>query len=124
MYAWFAPQLLQHAVIYHLLDDVAARLGTLAPLVEKESVQGTATVLATFPISRRGREVGRIAGVKVTDGSLARSSHCFRVSFGSTALEAQRRFCTRKRGWLGASRDACRCAGGTMQNQASTYLGA
>lgn len=74
-----APQLLQHNVIYHLLDDVTSRLSGLTPLVEEEVVAGSATVLATFPINKRGREVGRIAGVKVTEGSISRQAHCFRV---------------------------------------------
>jgi len=58
---------------------VGGRLTGLAPAIEEDAVVGTATVQATFPISRRGREVGRAAGVRVTEGSLARSARCFRV---------------------------------------------
>jgi len=58
---------------------VGGRLTGLAPAIEEDAVAGTALVQATFPISRRGREVGRAAGVRVTEGSLARSARCFRV---------------------------------------------
>ncbi|WIA08063.1 hypothetical protein OEZ85_007529 [Tetradesmus obliquus] len=73
-------EVLQHRVIYHLLDEVEACItaaesgvaggqGSLA-----EQVLGSATVLQVFPLLRNRREVGSVAGCRVQEGSLQLAS--------------------------------------------------
>jgi translation initiation factor IF-2 len=68
-------EVLQHRVIYHLLDEVAACMaaaeagaGAAAGLAEE--VLGTATVLQVFPLLKDRREAGKVAGCRVQEGSL------------------------------------------------------
>ena len=57
-------------VIYHLVEDVEnALMGLLEPVYE-DVVEGHATVRAVFSISRRGR----VAGIYVNDGVVARDA--------------------------------------------------
>ncbi|KAF6248325.1 P-loop containing nucleoside triphosphate hydrolase protein [Scenedesmus sp. NREL 46B-D3] len=73
-------EVLQHRVIYHLLDEVEACIleaesggaggqGSLA-----EQVLGSATVLQVFPLLQNRKEVGKVAGCRVQEGSLQVSS--------------------------------------------------
>jgi translation initiation factor IF-2 len=60
----------QYNIIYNLLDDLrSAGRGLLAP-IENEIVLGHAVVQAIFPAGRRYR----VAGVRVLDGEIARTS--------------------------------------------------
>jgi translation initiation factor IF-2 len=79
-------EVLQHRVIYHLLDEVesciaeaesgvAGGQGSLA-----EQVLGSATVLQVFPLLQNRKEVGKVAGCRVQEGSLqVASGVVFRV---------------------------------------------
>ena len=57
-------------VIYHLVEDVENALEGLLEPVYEDVVEGHATVRAVFSISRRGR----VAGIYVNDGIMARDS--------------------------------------------------
>jgi len=57
-------------IIYKLIDDVDKALKGLLEPVYKDVVSGHAEVRATFTIPR----VGKVAGVRVTDGSITRNS--------------------------------------------------
>jgi translation initiation factor IF-2 len=79
-------EVLQHRVIYHLLDEVESCIteaesgvgggqGSLA-----EQVLGSATVLQVFPLLQNRKEVGKVAGCRVQEGSLqVASGVVFRV---------------------------------------------
>ena len=57
-------------VIYHLVEDVENALEGLLEPVYEDVVEGHATVRAVFSISRRGR----VAGIHVNDGVVARDA--------------------------------------------------
>ncbi len=63
-------QVIQHDVIYHLVDDVRALMKTLLDKIEKENEVGSALVKAVFKSS----QLGLIAGCQVTDGIIKRNS--------------------------------------------------
>ncbi len=63
--------ILLHDVIYHLVDDVKLKMLALLDKVREETEIGEAQVLATFKSS----QLGIIAGCKVNDGLIKRSSH-------------------------------------------------
>jgi translation initiation factor IF-2 len=73
---------LAHRVIYALVDSVAALAAGAAPATAVETVVGTATVVALFPVSKGGAVV---AGVRVTDGALAKQA-TFRVRRGGVVV--------------------------------------
>jgi translation initiation factor IF-2 len=70
-------EVLQHNVIYHLLDEVTSLIdaaeaggaGGQAGLAEQ--VLGSALVLQVFPMIKARQEVGQVAGCRVQDGSLS-----------------------------------------------------
>ncbi|HET9904912.1 MAG TPA: translation initiation factor IF-2, partial [Xanthobacteraceae bacterium] len=58
-------------IIYDLIDDVKkAMSGLLAP-VQRETTLGTAQILEIFSVSK----VGKVAGCRVTDGTVERGAH-------------------------------------------------
>ena len=58
-------------IIYNLIDDVkAAMSGLLAPTL-REEMRGNAQILEVFTISK----VGKVAGCRVTDGTVERGAH-------------------------------------------------
>lgn len=69
-------EVLQHRVIYHLLDEIgsvinaagAGAAGQSGSTVEE--VVGSATVLQVFPLLKQRKEVGKVAGCRVQEGSL------------------------------------------------------
>eukprot|EP00775_Hariotina_reticulata_P012886 gene12886-13012_t len=68
-------EVLQHQVIYHLLDEVtacmdAAEAGAGAAAGMAEEVLGTAMVLQVFPLLKNRKEAGKVAGCRVQEGSL------------------------------------------------------
>ncbi|KAI1101154.1 initiation factor 2 [Jackrogersella minutella] len=67
-------EILDHTVIYHLVDDVKANMSKhLAPEVTKK-VLGEAEVLQVFPINIKGRKYKNIAGCRVRNGQVAKGS--------------------------------------------------
>ena len=65
----YAIQIRTYSVIYEAIEDVeAAMKGLLSPTF-KEIVQGTADIRETFQVPK----VGTVAGVRVQEGSIARS---------------------------------------------------
>jgi translation initiation factor IF-2 len=69
-------EVLQHRVIYHLLDEVEACItaaesgGSGGQGSVAEQVLGSATVLQVFPLLQNRKEVGKVAGCRVQEGSL------------------------------------------------------
>ncbi|KAL6751512.1 hypothetical protein V8C86DRAFT_3177170, partial [Haematococcus lacustris] len=79
-------QVLSHNVVYHLIEQIQGVVSGAMPFLDVEEVTGTAAVVASFPLSSSGRKAaelpeggGRIAGVRVTSGSLRRTCHYVRV---------------------------------------------
>ncbi|KAI2627572.1 initiation factor 2 [Hypoxylon sp. NC1633] len=66
-------RILDHTVIYHLVDDIKATLSSyLAPELSSR-VLGEAEVLQIFPINIKGRKYKNIAGCRVRNGLVART---------------------------------------------------
>jgi translation initiation factor IF-2 len=60
-----------YSIIYNLIDDVkAAMSGLLAPTLREEML-GNAQILEVFTISK----VGKVAGCRITDGTVQRGAH-------------------------------------------------
>ncbi|EFX04229.1 mitochondrial translation initiation factor [Grosmannia clavigera kw1407] len=77
--------LLEHSVIYHLIDEVRDRLSArLAPTVTTR-VLGEAEVLQVFPINVRGRLFRNVAGCRVRNGLVTRSGR-YRVLRGKEVI--------------------------------------
>ena len=72
-----------YAIIYDLLDDIKGVLsGMLAP-VQRETFLGNAEVLQVFDITR----VGKVAGCRVTEGTVRKGSRVRIVREGVVVLE-------------------------------------
>ena len=65
-----AIQVVQHDVIYHLVDDVRKLMKDLLDKIEKENEVGAAIVKTVFKSS----QLGLIAGCQVTEGLIKRNS--------------------------------------------------
>lgn len=63
-------QVIQHDVIYHLIDEVKVLMQSLLDKIEKETDVGAAFVKAVFKSSH----LGVIAGCQVSEGTIKRSS--------------------------------------------------
>ncbi|KAH9890735.1 initiation factor 2 [Xylariomycetidae sp. FL2044] len=78
-------RIIDHTVIYHLIDDVKADLSQhLAPNVSSR-VLGEAEVLQVFPINIKGREYKNIAGCRVRNGLMSRGA-LYRIIRGGEQL--------------------------------------
>jgi translation initiation factor IF-2 len=58
-------------IIYNLVDDVKAAMSGLLPPTLREEMLGNAQILEVFTISK----VGKVAGCRVTDGTVQRGAH-------------------------------------------------
>ncbi|KAI1401004.1 initiation factor 2 [Hypoxylon fuscum] len=78
-------RILDHTVIYHLVDDVKATLSEYLEPEVTSKVLGEAEVLQVFPINVRGRRFKNIAGCRVRNGLVSRGS-LFRVYRGGEKI--------------------------------------
>ncbi|KAJ6788857.1 hypothetical protein PWT90_09939 [Aphanocladium album] len=67
-------RILDHTVIYHVVDDVRATLGDLLPPLVTQRVHGEADILQVFPINVTRRVVRNIAGCRVRNGSIKKGT--------------------------------------------------
>jgi len=67
-------RIIDHSVIYHLVDETREALSDLLPVAISHRVQGEADVLQVFPINIKGRVYRNIAGCRVRNGSIKKSS--------------------------------------------------
>eukprot|EP00877_Chromochloris_zofingiensis_P011704 jgi/Chrzof1/6788/Cz19g09140.t1 len=79
-------QLMNHKVIYHLLDEISACLEGAAEPEMIQEVVGTASVVQVFPLLKHSKEAGKVAGCRVLDGSIQRSGTLFRVRRGNDVV--------------------------------------
>ncbi|KAI1411581.1 initiation factor 2 [Hypoxylon sp. FL1857] len=78
-------KILDHNVIYHLVDDVKAKLSEhLSPEISSR-VLGEAEVLQVFPINIKGRKYKNIAGCRVRNGLVTRNA-LFRIYRGGEKI--------------------------------------
>lgn len=67
-------KILDHTVIYHVVDDAKAALSDILPFNVTVRVQGEADILQVFPINLKKRVFRNIAGCRVRNGSIKRGS--------------------------------------------------
>lgn len=67
-------KILDHNVIYHVVDDAKAALSDLLPMNVTYRVSGEADILQVFPINVKKRAFKNIAGCRVRNGSIKKSS--------------------------------------------------
>jgi translation initiation factor IF-2 len=73
---------LEHDVIYELLDDVKAHMSQFLPDVFEDVVKGEANVLKVFSLNGKKKGSGpSVAGCRITDGTVHRNQK-FRVLRG------------------------------------------
>ncbi|KAI0803509.1 hypothetical protein GGR55DRAFT_691723 [Xylaria sp. FL0064] len=67
-------RILEHTIIYHLVDDVRANLSEYLKPEVSTRVLGEAEVLQVFPINMRGRVYKNIAGCRVRNGVVGKNN--------------------------------------------------
>ena len=67
-------KILDHNVIYHVVDDVKSALTELLPMNVSYRVSGEADILQVFPINVKKRVFRNIAGCRVRNGAIKKSS--------------------------------------------------
>ncbi|KAF4456580.1 translation initiation factor IF-2 [Fusarium austroafricanum] len=67
-------RIIDHSVIYHVVDDVKDALADLLPVKVTQKVLGEADVLQIFAINITKRKQKNIAGCKIRNGSVKRTS--------------------------------------------------
>ncbi|KAI6368033.1 hypothetical protein MCOR25_004716 [Pyricularia grisea] len=75
-------RIMDHSIIYHLVDEVKAVLSEKLPPSISFKVNGEAEVLQVFPINIKGRKYKNIAGCRVRNGIIVRNS-MYRVIRGT-----------------------------------------
>ncbi|KAJ8107254.1 hypothetical protein ONZ43_g6791 [Nemania bipapillata] len=82
-------RILDHTIIYHLIDDVKANLSSyLAPEVTTR-VLGESEVLQIFPINIRGRVYKNIAGCRVRNGVVGKNDRYRVIRKGETVFDGK-----------------------------------
>ena len=66
--------ILDQSIIYRLVDDVKAKLGKMLPDVVTQKVLGEAEIAQVFDINIKGRVTVPVAGCKVRNGVIAKTS--------------------------------------------------
>ena len=67
-------KILDHTVIYHVVDDVRNSLSDLLPMTVTHRVNGEADILQVFPINIKKRTYRNIAGCRVRNGAVRKGS--------------------------------------------------
>lgn len=83
-------QVKQHRIIYRLLEDIGGLLVSKAPGTMEVQVSGQAEVLNVFELKGKGKDckgATKIAGCRVIDGRLLRSSRVRVVRSGDILFE-------------------------------------
>ena len=65
-------------VIYHLIDDVKAKINALLPSMKKEEPRGQGKIAQVFDITGQSGKLERVAGCQVHQGTW-RANHLYRV---------------------------------------------
>ncbi|KAI1656102.1 initiation factor 2 [Daldinia decipiens] len=78
-------KIMDHTVIYHLVDDVIASLSKYLEPEITSRVLGEAEVLELFPINIKGRTYKTVAGCRVRNGQVAKNN-LFRIIRGGKKI--------------------------------------
>ncbi|KAJ4326884.1 translation initiation factor IF-2 [Fusarium piperis] len=82
-------RIIDHSVIYHVVDDVKAALSDLLPYKISHKVLGEADVLQLFAINIKKRVQKTIAGCKIRNGSIKRTSMVKVIRAGEVVYEGK-----------------------------------
>ncbi|ODA83419.1 hypothetical protein RJ55_01933 [Drechmeria coniospora] len=82
-------KILDHSVIYHLIDDAKATLSGLLPDNISNRVTGEADILQVFPINLKKRVFKNIAGCRVRNGVMRRSSRVKVLRKGNVVFDGE-----------------------------------
>lgn len=80
-------RIIDHTVIYHVVDEVRAVLGDLLPMLETQRVSGEADILQVFPINVTRRITRNIAGCRVRNGALKKGTRVKVLRKGRTIYD-------------------------------------
>ncbi|KAK3376633.1 hypothetical protein B0T24DRAFT_524293 [Lasiosphaeria ovina] len=69
-------KILDHNIIYHLVEEIRGKLSEMLEPLVTIKVVGEAEVLKLFPINLKGRVFKNIAGCRVRNGQITRNSTC------------------------------------------------
>lgn len=67
-------KILEHNVIYHLIEEVRDQLAEALPMVVVKKVVADAVVMQVFPINIKGRKYKNIAGCRIENGNVKRGT--------------------------------------------------
>ena len=81
--------ILDQSIIYRLMDDVKAKLEEMLPDLVTTRVVGEAEVAAVFSINIKGRVMVPVAGCKVRNGVISRSTKVRVVRGGETVYDGE-----------------------------------
>jgi translation initiation factor IF-2 len=82
-------QIIEHNVIYHLVEEVRDRLADALPPLVIKKVIGEAEVLQIFPINLRGRVYKNIAGCRIGNGKVNRNAKARVMRGGENVFEGE-----------------------------------
>ncbi|KAI0542556.1 hypothetical protein GGR58DRAFT_497101 [Xylaria digitata] len=82
-------RILDHTIIYHLIDDVKASLSEYLTPDVSTRVLGEAEVLQIFPINLRGRVYKNIAGCRIRNGVVGKNNLYRVVRRGETIFDGK-----------------------------------
>ncbi|KAI1331499.1 hypothetical protein F5Y16DRAFT_360085 [Xylariaceae sp. FL0255] len=82
-------EILEHNIIYRLVDDVKARLSEYLEPILSSRVLGEAEILQVFPINIKGRKYKNIAGCRVRNGVVAKANLYRVVRNGETIYDGK-----------------------------------
>ncbi|KAK4124585.1 initiation factor 2 [Parathielavia appendiculata] len=80
-------RIMDHNVIYHLVEEVKERLAEALPPLVIKKVVGEAEVLQVFPINIRGRKYKNIAGCRIGNGYVRKGSKARVIRGGENVYE-------------------------------------
>jgi translation initiation factor IF-2 len=82
-------RIIDHSVIYHLTDEVRSSLSDLLPVAVSHKNLGEADILQVFPINVKGRKYRNIAGCRIRNGSIKKTSLVKILRWGKVIYEGK-----------------------------------
>jgi translation initiation factor IF-2 len=86
-------KILDHNIIYHLVEDVRTRLADALPPLIVKKVVGEAEVLQVFPINIKGRKYKNIAGCRIGNGVVKKGCKARVMRGGENIFEGKFESC-------------------------------
>jgi translation initiation factor IF-2 len=82
-------KIMEHNIIYNVIEDVREQLAAALPPVIIQKVVGEAEVLQIFPINLKGRVYKNIAGCRVNNGLVLKGAKARVLRHGETVFEGR-----------------------------------